>query len=673
MVASIKSTLLDSPGGVPVPGAPVLIGVSRDDLRKGYQVELESVDVHATYLWELVFAPDAPDGTASAAAMIDPTLQIARFNVDHEGPYLVKLTVDDTLPTEDIQYVRMRFVTRFANVELVSGNERNDSMGAIPVDIDVDGWSQTQNQNVQKLLGFVRRGSSSGRVLYVDANRGRDRTNTPNDASNSVDFPGSDPTDVDGSGFAVTTEGFADFASVSDAITYASNAVARGEPAPSTDDPYTIFVQPGFYEEDVTFQPHIHIRGLGVQPTLFDSPFFSFYVIIRGHHTYAGTTPLDFLTLENLVLENTIVSADPVLEHLGGSLFLYGCGLFQGADSATQGPCLLVSSAIPAGTILICKDTRFLSLATTSDDNYVIITDALNNLSQFSDCWASGRSVMSINPSHYTGADIGLVRCSFNSDQGYNIRGCSDRLSVLDCDISARTSTQNIVIDANGDPPGSLASDVYVEIHRSDINGDITFDTAVMTGTSDLRVGSLVIPDSATTFIFPTAVPGNFLADVDGGTLRYSSNYTDPATGSVLVPSGWQLSADTLQKAVDELVVREAFLTTVTLDSAGSYSLPAVIEYVGVDTATAGGSIDVALPETEVAGAEDGRKVVIKDEGGGSAVVGQEINVYVGGAIGTIDGTIRDVAGPLVISTNYQSLTLICRGESGGTSHWFTA
>lgn len=84
-------------------------------------------------------------------------------------------------------------ITRFGDLKLVSAGERRDSVGAIPADIDPVGWADNQNQNLQKLLAYVRRLSTSGRVLYVDANRGRkayDPTQNANDTTNMVEMPG---------------------------------------------------------------------------------------------------------------------------------------------------------------------------------------------------------------------------------------------------------------------------------------------------------------------------------------------------------------------------------------------------------------------------------------------------------------------------------------------------
>ena len=163
MPASIRITLHQSPGG-PVVG-PILVDQSRDDLRKGYQVVLESVNVHTTYSWAISFKPESPDRTDSSAALLPPegaTSSVAKFNVDYEGAYLIRLVADAGLPTEDTKYLRLRFVTRFGNIKLVAAGERRDENGVIPMDATPEGWTNDQNQNLQLLLAQVRRQATQG-------------------------------------------------------------------------------------------------------------------------------------------------------------------------------------------------------------------------------------------------------------------------------------------------------------------------------------------------------------------------------------------------------------------------------------------------------------------------------------------------------------------------------
>ena len=270
MPASIEVTLHQTPGG-PVVG-PVTLNSSRDDLRRGYQVVVRSFFAAASYNWTLAFTPYSVGPTsvdpnnynrvASAATFLPPegdTQQTAKFNIDWEGAYLVRLVIDAGLPTEDVQFVRLRELTKFGKIKLVSAGERRDQTGIIPVDATADGWADDQNQNLQRLTTLVRRMSTSGRVLYVDANRGRDNFAGQNDPNNVLRIPGTDAGLLDETGIRIAAEGFADFSSINDAINYATAAASRGEPAPSINNPYWIVIRAGLYVENLVLQPHIHL------------------------------------------------------------------------------------------------------------------------------------------------------------------------------------------------------------------------------------------------------------------------------------------------------------------------------------------------------------------------------------------------------------------------------
>jgi hypothetical protein len=789
MPASIQTTLLDSPGGSPVVGAPVLVGVSRDDLRGGYQVQLDSVDVHTTYEWTLEFIPDSPDGTAStatvdlaadglftivdatnmadgdhidiggvsltaklaapgideflivpgdnvttasnAAAAINaggssfnglvtatpngnvanllaastgsagnsitltvttlnpgvvtvsgPTLlngsdansKVALFNVDHEGPYLVKLVVDKTLGTEDTQYVRLRFVTRFADLTLVAGGERRDATGIVPVDVDDDGWSQEQNINIQKLLGFVRRSSTSGRVLFVDANRGRDRTNTPNDTSVSIQFPGSDESDPDGSGFTTDSEGFADFSSIQAAIDYAAAAAGRGEPAPSVDDPYIICVQPGLYEEDVALEPFVHVQGLNPTPLEISGFFQTNYVCIKGLATFAPATPTDICQIQGLTFSNDdAVTLEPVFKQSGGILVSKTCAFRQEATALTQGPALLVDGTAFGS---IHMGSVFESDASGNDGRYVVIADH-DGLFLMEGGSAKGRSVLLLNPSLNTSFQCNLEKGAVvDAGSGYGIRGCAKQLNLLNASVSATLPDKEMVLDGDGAGAGTFATSFQLRITRSWLQGHIIYHEDIATGLTRVVLNSVNFESTGDPDLiqFPTGNPDEFLTEAGSQTIRYDPDYTDPLTGLVAVPPADQLTADNVQNAIDELVLRvvaASSSTTVDVDAGPSYTVLADDDYIGVDTVTPATTIDIILPNTIAGGAIDGRRLTIKDEGGGAGVGGQEINVYAGGATSTIDGVIRAVGTPLVMNTNFDSINLICRGASGTTATWF--
>jgi hypothetical protein len=143
MAAQIRSS---------IPAKPTIDNASRDDLVVGDVITLEAVPpaIGTTWAWTLVFVPEGstavltPPASASTAGPVT-------FTADLAGPYLVRLTVDAGLPTEDTQYVRLRALTSTLGLKLVAAGERRDSTGVIPVDVDSEGWANEQNYNFQRL------------------------------------------------------------------------------------------------------------------------------------------------------------------------------------------------------------------------------------------------------------------------------------------------------------------------------------------------------------------------------------------------------------------------------------------------------------------------------------------------------------------------------------------
>ena len=144
-----------------IPAKPTVDNASRDDLAIGDVVTLEAVPppVGTTFQWTLVFVPEG-----SAAVLTPPaaagTSGPVDFTVDLEGPYLVRLTVDAGLPTEDTQYVRLRALTATLGLKLVAAGERRDSTGTIPVDVDIEGWANEQNFNLQAIEAAIGAGTA---------------------------------------------------------------------------------------------------------------------------------------------------------------------------------------------------------------------------------------------------------------------------------------------------------------------------------------------------------------------------------------------------------------------------------------------------------------------------------------------------------------------------------
>jgi len=148
--------------------------LSRDDLVIGDVVTVQTLDAAATYHWSLAFAPEDLSGTPSTAtfsgAATDPSP--GSFVVDHNGPYLIRLIVDQGLATEDAQYVRLRALTTPLALTLVSAGERRDGSGTIPVDVSVEGWANEQNFNLLKLQAAATTAESLADTLTVGNSTG---------------------------------------------------------------------------------------------------------------------------------------------------------------------------------------------------------------------------------------------------------------------------------------------------------------------------------------------------------------------------------------------------------------------------------------------------------------------------------------------------------------------
>lgn len=130
---------------------------SRDDLVIADVVTVQSLDAATTYAWALVFRPE---GSTAAFSGSLTAVSPGSFTVDLPGPYLVRLTVDATLPTEDVQYVRLRALTSSLGLKLVAAGERRDETGIIPVDVDPVGWTYNQNFNLLALEAAIGSGGS---------------------------------------------------------------------------------------------------------------------------------------------------------------------------------------------------------------------------------------------------------------------------------------------------------------------------------------------------------------------------------------------------------------------------------------------------------------------------------------------------------------------------------
>lgn len=584
MPAVIQSTLYDAPppGGVIVPGSTQTN--SRDDLRLGYYVLLHSFHAATTYSWTLAFASDSPgstvpgtpfDGTQSAAALTASTTQDVAFTVDFEGTYLIRLVVDAGLPTEDTQFVRCRVLTLFGALKLIAAGERRDELGVVPVDATPEGWANDQNANLQRISLLLRRYATSGRVLYVDANRGRDNAADQNDYDNLISLPGTETARPEETGMKLRAMAHGDFTSINDAIAYAGAAAARGEPAPSKTNPYFIHIRPGFYNEDLNLTSFVHLVGewpasdpkAGVLSTLGAQvkP-----VVIRtvntggvATHTFnpqlPGTTNECFLF--NLHLENTANTTLPVVYHQGGLLRLEGCVVLQQGDAGAQGAAIHCATANPAyAPQLWVVDSHVRTEATTAD-RYAIYVDAPGSLLSLvntnvgaTDCIAVG-----VNPTLYEFCTCNISQDSVVAGE-VPFQGYPSMLSITHSVVAASVAATPAV---NVTPPGGIGAkpgDVVVHIDHCSLAGTIRFLTANAVGVTALGTSSVThtgvtapgvdLPDA------PGDLPDLMQPYTKADSIWYQKDYYDPRAGvgaPSTIPAGNQVPEEDVQRIIDIL------------------------------------------------------------------------------------------------------------------------
>ncbi len=564
MPASIRTTLHSSPGG-PVVG-PVLVDTSRDDLHKGYQLVLESVNAHTTYAWSIAFKPESPDRTDSTAGLLAPegsTTSTAKFNVDFEGAYLIRLIADAGLPTEDTKFIRARFLTRFGNLKLVAAGERRDENGVIPVDATPEGWSNDQNQNLQLLIAQIRRKATTGRSLWVDSNRGRDVGNNANDPANTYGLPGADPAATEDE-VSFTAEGHGDFATVNEAITYASACVARGEPALSATNPYFVYIKPGLYTEDLVLVDHVHLFGeLGGADARWAWDFTGgMPVVIRtanaGGNTHAFTPASDgaLCLLHNIQLENTAVTTKPVIEHDRGFLALDNCLVRQQANGAAQGACIETIVAGGNDATLLLHKTDLISAANADDARWVVKFDSPGAL-LITFATLNGRSCLSMNESlHTVPNQAQILNSTINASTGYGIRTGGpllfDRSTLLSDHLA-----KNFVIDGFGAGAGALAGDLDIEILWSTV-GRVLYSGDFVLGDANLQASGVSVPEDSDDWLqFPDGAPlAESVADMTARTTLYHSAWRLPENqpaGALTVNSNSRFPYRNVQDVLDLL------------------------------------------------------------------------------------------------------------------------
>lgn len=479
-----------------VNGLNPVVGQSRNDLRSGDVVTLTSVGGPATtWAWSISYAPQDRTRTPSAAVLSGNPLGPGpvQFTVDNQGAYLLRLVVDAGLPSQSEQYVRLRFLTEFGDLSLVAAGERRDGTGIIPVDVSSEGWANDQNFNLNNLLYAIQHSAASGRIIYVDANRGKDNLHAPNDPD--------------------VAESYADFSTISEAILAAqTNAEFNGTIPPSATQPVIIAVRPGRYVENVQFSPYIHVIGWpSTGGGTGDHPDYDRSVTIRcanggGPPTSTHTANLpnlgEYCMVSNLVLENVGATTNALLRKVGeGDVYFINTEFLQsGGGAANQGAAISVERgrAFLSECRVIQEDTF-----TGTSRAFNVQSSAPNTAAFYArDTAFIGTSIGRVDQNRIGGNTAAFYRCSFEqvgiAVSSFALQTWAEAFLLEDCSVIVESGTITNGVDANPDALGA-AGDLVVTLRRT-ILGDTSnpptsflgirvVDTNVV-GTSFLQLGS---------------------------------------------------------------------------------------------------------------------------------------------------------------------------------------
>lgn len=137
----------------------------------GSTVQLSNTNIggELTYLWEWL---DKPEGSLSAFS--NPNIQNPTFVIDSEGTYLIKLTVNRTLATEQVDTV-------IAAVKQLKSQLRVPAAGETQEESTSRGWAEDMNRamrtldtnqaNPARIVAYANGSLSTGSVVYIDAMR----------------------------------------------------------------------------------------------------------------------------------------------------------------------------------------------------------------------------------------------------------------------------------------------------------------------------------------------------------------------------------------------------------------------------------------------------------------------------------------------------------------------
>lgn len=586
-----------------------LSGVSRDDLKVGDVVTLESVNVHTTYAWTMAFKPAGSTATFSGSPV---AASPGTFTVDKEGPYLIRLTADLGMGTESTQFVRLRYLTVFGELKLVAAGEGYGGSIPVPVDIGATGWSDQQNYNHQMVLGLLARISTSGRVLYVDPNAGthmasgRIVVQNPLTAGDTIDINGISLTGVAGP----RTSGANDFnAAITTTTALATNiAAAINDPLngfstgvqataylnvvtltpvsglivtlaatttppggitvgqgyadfSSVQDaidaavaagatimsPYLVMVRPGLYTEDVDFQPFVHVFGAEGNPS---GTANQRAVVLRGAHSVTTSVNSDLVVLGRLSLENITSNTSSTLVKNGlGSVNVYRCDIEQQGLGASQGPAFRLNRGVAF------LDYCTVAAHTSLPDDRSAITQPGGNASTLyvRGCIVRGPTGLTLNANLGSSVSAEVYDSRIVASGAAGVGIISDAESLL-LEYTNINTVSSIPLQVH---PGAAATadPVGVTIRWCFLDGPISFDITNIGGGTTLQVGS----SEYTGFTLPGGTPTVMAATTKATSLFYDNTISG-------------MTAENVQDAIDEAYA--AAILVRTLDDAYDGGVP---------------------------------------------------------------------------------------------------
>ena len=501
------------------------------NVRPGDVISLRAAGAHATYTWELVYKPLLPDGSSSTATAATPNAATSSVTIDNPtvntanwatfgGGYLVKLYVTDNDGSSAAQYVRFRVPTIFGDLNLPAAGERNDAAGIIPYDVGSTGWADNENENLRQLLWYVGRQAISGRVLFVDANRGTDYTTAQNTSA---------------------AEGYADYSSINSAITAAVNDASP----PSADYPYTIAIRPGLYVEDVVLKPYIHLIGM---PGTSYAEESDKQIIIRTTgataHTNVAAGAGQYMLCRGLHFENTTSSTLGVLEKSGAStLYLVDCTFTQkGTNVAQEAPLELDAGRVAANRCV------FTQMGTGDHLRVAYRQAGGSTVGEFRNCSFFGPSIVDLNvaATPYNTTIVATFQyCEFLGTSAnaaaFGVRTNAEITTLDYCNVTVDAAAVANALAAH--PQGDAhapANGITLNCRYTSANGVLSADTTNVVGAVTCNLAAVVYTALTLTEPVSSVV---VVAKAQAKTIFYDNS------GSALVASDAQAAIDELDAA----------------------------------------------------------------------------------------------------------------------------